>query len=102
MKYKPEYYIGSGFYNGGCGDEDIENYKERLVKCRKPHKCMGGCENEIAAGEHALLETGFMDGEPVSCYTCLPCIEKWLEESGQVGPYGDDDESDEQDEATHG
>lgn len=26
-----------------------------------------------------------MDGKPVSSYTCLPCIEKWLEESGQVG-----------------
>jgi hypothetical protein len=81
MKYKPEDYIDSGFYSG---DEEIENHKEKIVKCRKPHECMGGCGNEIKSGEHALLETGFQDGKPVSCYTCLPCIEAWLEESGQV------------------
>jgi hypothetical protein len=82
MKYRPEDYIDSGFY--GCDDTEIENHKERLVKCRKPHKCMGGCEGEIKPGEYALLETGFIDGSPISCYTCLPCIEAWLEESGQV------------------
>ena len=84
MKYKPEDYIDSGFYSGDMDDE-IEHHKEKVVKCRKPHKCNGGCETEIKSGEYALLETGFMDGKPVSCYTCLPCIEAWLEESGQVG-----------------
>lgn len=81
MKYDKEMYLDSGFYEG---DEDIVNHKEKIVKCRKSHKCMGGCENEIKTGDHALLETGFMDGSPISSYTCLPCIEKWLEESGQV------------------
>ena len=83
MKYKPEDYLDSGFYGSDFGD-DIECHKEKIVKCRKPHKCNGGCDTEIKAGEYALLETGFMDGEPVSCYTCLPSIEAWLEESGQV------------------
>ena len=82
MKYKPEDYLESGFYSDM--DDDVEVKKEKVVKCRKSHKCMG-CEKEITKGEHALLETGFMDGKPVSCYTCLPCIETWLEESGQVG-----------------
>lgn len=83
MKYKPEDYIGSGFYGGDF--EDIENKTEKLVKCRKPHECLGGCDTIIQPGEYALLEKGFMDGQPVSCYTCLPCIEAWLEESGQAG-----------------
>jgi len=82
MKYKLEDYIDSGFYSDM--DDDTKDKKEKIVKCRKPHKCMGGCEKEIAIGDHALRETGFMDGKPVSCYTCLPCIEAWLEESGQV------------------
>lgn len=81
MKYDKELYIDSGFY---AGDEDMQNYKEKIVKCRKPHKCLGGCGKTINAGEQALNESGFLDGHPVSSYTCLECIEKWLEESEQV------------------
>ena len=79
MKYKPENYIDSGFYS----DDDIENKKEKVVKCRKQHKC-ATCEADITIGVHALRETGFTEGKPVSCYTCLPCIDTWLEESGQA------------------
>ena len=82
MKYNKELYIDSEFYGGDFGD-DIENHKEKVVKCRKTHKC-AVCEQLIDIGEHALYESGFMDGKPVSVYTCLECIEKWLEESGQV------------------
>ena len=78
MKYKPEDYIDSGFYGGDF--EDIENKKEKVVKCRKPHECTGGCGTVIQPGEYALLETGFFEGQPVSCYTCLPCIDAWLDE----------------------
>ena len=94
MKYNPEDYLYSGFYDCEYGD-DVECHKEKLVKCRKPHECMGGCEKEIAVGEYALLETGFLDGKPVSSYTCLPCIEAWLEKSGQVGFDNGDGEQDE-------
>lgn len=80
MKYPKELYIGSGFYGG---DEEIEKYTEKVVKCRKCHKC-SGCQNEIQTGEEAIFESGFMGGHPVSNYICLRCIEKWLEESGQV------------------
>ena len=78
MKYKTEDYLESGFYSDM--DDDIKNHKEKIVKCRKPHMCMCGCKTEIKAGDYALLETGFMDGKPISCYTSLPCIEAWLEE----------------------
>lgn len=87
MKYPKEMYLDSGFYAGDM-DCEIENPQEKIVKCRKPHKCLGGCKIEIQAGEYALCESGFMDGKPVSCYTCLPCIEAWLEESGQVEELG--------------
>ena len=80
MKYDKEMYIDSGIY--GC-DEDIQCHKEKVVKCRKPHIC-ATCEKEIAVGTYALSESGFMDGEAVSSYTCLECVEEWLEESGQV------------------
>ena len=88
MKYQPELYIGSGFYDG---DESIIlQHKEKIVKCRKSHVCSGGCGIEIKTGEYALNESGFMDGKPVNSYTCLPCIEAWLEESGQVDKDGEE------------
>lgn len=79
VKYKPEDYSISdtGFY--GLDDADIENYKEKLVKCRKPHECVS-CEKEIPVGNYAIRETGFMDGQPVSSYTCTDCMDKWLDE----------------------
>ncbi len=82
MKYAEELYTGSGFY-GQDREGELKNYKEKVVKCRKPHECMG-CDRGIKAGEYAVYESGFLDGKPVTCYTCLECIENWLEESGQV------------------
>lgn len=80
MKYKPEDYIDSEIYGI---DEDLLCKTEKIVKCRKQHKC-ASCQKQIEVGKQALYEKGFSDGEPVSCYTCLPCVEEWLEESGQV------------------
>lgn len=78
MKYKPEDYsiADTGFYS--LSDE-VDNYQEKLVKCRKVHTCMS-CANEIPAGKYAIRETGFMDGSPVSAYTCIDCMDKWLDE----------------------
>lgn len=80
MKYEKEMYIESGIYGD---DEEIRNKKEKVVKCRKEHRC-ATCAKMIKLGDEALYEHGFLEGKPVSCYTCLPCIEKWLEESGQI------------------
>lgn len=80
MKYDKELYLDSGIYGL---DEEVTNKKEKIVLCRMPHIC-ASCEREIRKGEQALYESGFLDGEPVSCYTCLGCVEEWLEESGQA------------------
>lgn len=52
-----------------------------------------GCGREIKAGEKAVCEKGFLNRKPTSCYTCLKCIEDWLEESGQTGSEGEDNGS---------
>ncbi|MEZ3424492.1 MAG: hypothetical protein K1W39_12365 [Lachnospiraceae bacterium] len=80
MKYDKELYLDSGIYGL---DEEVTNKKEKIVLCRMPHIC-ASCAREIRKGEQALYESGFLDGEPVSCYTCLECIEEWLEETGQA------------------
>jgi len=75
MKYTQQQYLESGFYS----DDDIENYKAKIVKCRKEHKCVSGCEVIIKIGEPAFYESGFLEGKPVSAYTCLPCIDAHLD-----------------------
>ena len=94
MKYTEKDYIESGFY--GDDSEELENYKSKVVKCRKVHMCMGGCNTEIQAKEYAFCETGFMYGSPVSSYTCLPCIDKWIDELKEEEEYEDGNESDEE------
>lgn len=81
MKYAKQDYIDSGFYDGD--DSEISCHKISVVKCRKEHKCNGGCDTIIKVGEYALSESGFMDGEPVSCYTCILCLEEWMDEIGE-------------------
>lgn len=76
MKYPIEEYEGIGIYED---DEDIINHTEKVVKVRKKHKC-ALCEKEIQKGDYALRETGFLDNEPVSAYTCIECCDKWLDE----------------------
>lgn len=83
MKYNEDLYIDSGFY-GVDMDGEYKKQSEKIVKCRKPHECMGGCGKEIKVGEQAVCETGFLNGTPTSCYTCLKCIEQWIEDSGLV------------------
>ena len=86
MKYAEEKYIGTGIYSI---DEDILNYKEKIVKCRKKHQCVQ-CGANIENGEKSLYESGFLDGMPVSAYTCIECVEKWIEEIGESGIESED------------
>lgn len=76
MKYPINEYIETDFY---LADEEIQNHHQKIVKTRKPHKC-ASCQREIAKGEDALYEAGFMDKRPVSCYTCIDCCDRWLDE----------------------
>ena len=84
-KYPIDLYTDSGFWEP---DEDVIDQNEKVVKCRKQHNCVGGmrtCQGQIQKGEHAVRCEAIIRGEGrKSCYVCFPCIEWWLEESGQV------------------
>lgn len=79
LKYSREQYETCDYY-GGDMDCDIDVISKKLVKCRKPHKCMGGCGKTIEVGQYALCEKGFEENWPVSCYTCINCLNDWLDE----------------------
>lgn len=78
MKHNKELYEQTAFYD--CyEDYDVTNHKQKVVKCKVKHTCVA-CKKTIKAKEEALRETGFLDGEPVSAYTCIECCDKWLDE----------------------
>lgn len=86
MKYPIKMYSGLEIY----GDSDgISCYKEKVVKCKKEHACVI-CQRTIEKGKFALSESGFCDGEPVSAYTCIECVENVIEENGEVDTDYDD------------
>ena len=83
MKYPEQMYIDSQIFAGDM-DGSESNFAEKIVKIRKPHECCV-CEKENQKGEKMLMQRAIVDGIGwCSCYICLPCIEQWLEESGQV------------------
>ena len=83
MKYPEEMYIDSQIFSGDM-DGSESNFSEKIVKVRKKHMC-SICEKQILEGTKALRQQAIIEGNGwCSCYICLPCIEKWLEESGQV------------------
>ena len=91
--YKDDLYLTCEFY----GDEGVECYSKKIVKCRKPHNC-SYCGKEIKIGERSMYESGFLDGQAVSTYTCLECLDDWIEESQQccsccANEYGEQCES---------
>ena len=88
MKYRKEVYLDCGFF-GTDMETTMVSEEEKIVKVKREHSCTGGfghnCQKIIPKGEYALRNTAlFSDVGYKSCYVCLPCIEEWLEESGQV------------------
>lgn len=88
LKYDGDLYLDNEIY--GC-DEDFVRKNEKVVRCRKPHRC-GSCGCEIRDGGHAVCETGFMCGKPAAYYTCIKCMEEWMKETGRTEESGDDGE----------
>lgn len=83
MKYPEEMYLGSNIFDGDM-DGSESNFTEKIVKTRKPHNCCV-CEKEISTGTKMVMQSAVVqDIGWCSCYICLPCIENWLGESGQV------------------
>jgi hypothetical protein len=82
MKYPQTWYESTDFYPDG--DIPIAEHRQKVVRVRKTHTCFM-CEREIRPGGEALRETGFLDGECVSSYTCIECCDKWLDELVEIG-----------------
>ena len=87
MKYPEEMYIDSQIFAEDM-DGSESNLTEKIVKIRVSHLCCV-CEKQIPKGAKMLNQKAIVEAQGwCSCYICLPCVENWLEESGQVEEHG--------------
>lgn len=75
----------------GQGDADVRLHTVRVSKIRKPRTCMCPCAgpdhaHEIKIGSRSIVERAIVDGEWRSAYTCLPCLDAWV----NANEYGGD------------
>lgn len=83
MKYPKEMYLDSQIFAGDM-DGSEAFFSEKVVKTRRSHVCCV-CGKEIEKYSNAVYQSAIIKGEGwCGCYICLPCVESWLEESGQV------------------
>jgi hypothetical protein len=77
MKYSVQDYVDSNFYGGS---EDVVGYVAKVVRIHRGRPCVY-CSSPTSHGEMMLRETCIIPGEGrKSAYTCLPCIDKWLDQ----------------------
>lgn len=80
IMFRPEIYEEVDL---GLTDEDTRNYEQKLITTRKEHKC-SDCGVVIPAKDKTVVATAFIEAEPMRCYTCIACVEKWLVEGKWV------------------
>lgn len=84
MKYKQRTYESWNPFSGD--DTEVKVYSWKMVKTRKPHGCcladMVGNESyhEIPSGSLVMKEHAIIEGEWASTYSCMECMDKWMEE----------------------
>lgn len=64
-------------------DEGTSEQKYKLVTTRKEHRCAFADvidrEHQIPADSRVLRETALTDSGWQSCYSCLPCVDTWID-----------------------
>ena len=83
MKHSKEAYLSADPFMDY--ESDVKYLKKKLVRVRREHDCMcfayvGEKPHKIQIGEMARLDSAMVDGEWGRCYSCLPCLDKWLKE----------------------
>ncbi len=69
----------------GPDDGVIELRKVSVVRVRQRHACgwwgpQIGAQHFIEVGSWAVRDAAKYDGEFGTCYTCLPCLDRWGKE----------------------
>lgn len=62
-------------------DESESCLSQKLLKTRVDHSC--SFQHIIKKGDYALRQLAVVEDQGwKSCYICIPCMDKWLDEHG--------------------
>jgi len=82
--YSTKEYLSFGLFADDKDGATIACRSVKMVRVRKPHACHlsygSGKPHEIAVGDLARFEKSIYDGEWMSWYCCIPCLDKWIKE----------------------
>jgi hypothetical protein len=65
------------------GDAEMRCMEKKIVITRKEHRCAFADVNQkphqIPPKTRAIKESGLVEGEWGAAYSCLPCVDEWLD-----------------------
>lgn len=80
MKYSEQTYLNCGFYPSCEGES---NHQSKIVTLKYDRQC-ANCRKWQARGQKMLYEKALIEDEGWrDAHTCLHCLEKWIEHTGQ-------------------
>lgn len=86
MKYPESTYLQAELFDDG--DAEIRCMTKKIITTRKEHRCAMGDvlqkPHQITPQSEALKESAIVEGEWVTAYSCLPCIDQWLSELAEM------------------
>jgi len=86
MKYK-RYIYERNYLSPIDRDVEVLNKVAKLVTTRKAHFCWV-CRKTFPKNTAMVCERAFVDGKPGSCYTCIDCIDDFIEENEIIAEEG--------------
>jgi hypothetical protein len=78
LKYTADEYLNAGLFSDNVADEGVELHTKAFVKCAKGYSCVE-CGGVICKGDFALSERLLFDGKWHCAYTCVACLDEWLD-----------------------
>lgn len=86
QKHTDEEYIEAELFEDR--DIDVRVETKSIVTTRKEHDCAFGFvidnPHVIAAKSRAIKETAVVEGKWGSSYSCLPCVDTWLDHLKEI------------------
>jgi hypothetical protein len=86
QKYPDSKYLEAELFDDG--DAEVRCMTRKIVVTRKEHRCAFADAitkpHDIPVGTRAIRESAIVEGAWGSAYSCLTCVDKWLDHLAEL------------------